>query len=152
MVVLSSLLEGAQFETRLEGEVYLVRLVGVWEAATPSSHPPLLTHRRRVHVHSLSGSLPGQPRSRLSPCVMAIGAGSRARRRSGGHRVYPAHTRRPSRHPFHRVGSNLSSARMHGSGVRGPCGSRTTFEPVPRGRSMHVHLGGNLPLPTARSS
>ena len=31
VVVLSSLLEGAQFEMRLEGEVYLVRLVGVWD-------------------------------------------------------------------------------------------------------------------------
>ena len=152
MVVLSSLLEGARFEARLKRDVYLVRLVGVWEAATPPSHPSLLTHRRRVHVHSLSDSLPGQPRSHLSLCVTAIGAGSRARRRSGGHRVSPAHTRRPSRHPFHRVGSNLSSARMHGSGMRGPRGSRTTFEPVPRGRSMHVHLGGNLPLLAARSS
>ena len=75
VVVLSSLLEGAQFETRLERDVYLVRLVGVWEAATPPSHPSPLTHRRRVHVHSLPGSLPGQPRSRLSPCMMAIARG-----------------------------------------------------------------------------
>ena len=107
---------------------------GCHASLAPAPPHPSLT----VQKHSLSGSLPGQPRSRLSPCVMATGAGSRARRRSGGHRVTPAHTRRPSRHPFHRVGSNLSSR----SRCRVPLKHRVAASP----------LGGNLPLSAARSS
>ena len=141
MVVLSSLLEGAQFETRLEGEVYLVRLVGVWEAATPPSHPSLLTHRRRVHVHSLSDSLPGQPWSMVSSLSLHDGDRARFAARFEGqarHRVSPARVRRPSRHPFHRVGSNLSSrSRCCGSLKR-----RVAASP----------LGGNSPVAAVRSS
>ena len=45
VVVLSSLLEGARFKTRLERGVRLMRLVRVREVATPPSHLPPLTHR-----------------------------------------------------------------------------------------------------------